>query len=228
IGYGANAALLPKPFVRKGRGVAHVDAAAHHHSAFVQRLERWRNQRTDWSKDDGRIQRFRRQSIGAACPGRAEFAGELLPLLVARPCEGKNLPALMTGDLDNDVRSRAEAVNPQSLRLASFGQRAIPNHARTEQRRSLGIGIFWRHGKTKPFICHCVFCVTAIERVPRKLRILTKVLPLRPAKSADAIRPAQPGNPDAITDRKTMSAFTALRHSTHDFMTGNERKFRMG
>jgi len=56
---------------------------------------------------------------------RAELAGKLLRLGIARPREGVNAAALVARYLSDDVRRRSESVDAQTLALAGGHERAI-------------------------------------------------------------------------------------------------------
>ena len=45
-------------------------------------------------------------------------------------------PTHSTRDLDDDVRRRAEAVEPEALGIAGQAQRAVPDHPRAETLRN--------------------------------------------------------------------------------------------
>ena len=72
-----------------------------------------------------------------AGPLGAELAREPLRLLVARAREGEHAPALMARHLRDDVRRRAEAVEPEPLGVAGQPQRAVADQAGAQQRRGL-------------------------------------------------------------------------------------------
>src|SRR4051812_15239429 len=94
-----------------------MDAAADDRTAFLRRGQRGRYQRPDRGEDQRRVELFGRGLVGAASPHRAEAARELLRGIVAGPREGENLAPLMARDLRQNVRRRAEPVNPETARL---------------------------------------------------------------------------------------------------------------
>src|SRR5207249_4326678 len=61
IGYRANAALLPKKFVRERRDVAHVNAPADYNSTLAYSSESHRHQFSCRRKNNRSIEWFRRQ-----------------------------------------------------------------------------------------------------------------------------------------------------------------------
>ena len=64
-------ALLPESAIGKGRDVAHVDAAADDPTAFLDRIQCPRNERTERREDDRRVERLRWPLVRAttACRG---------------------------------------------------------------------------------------------------------------------------------------------------------------
>ena len=67
-------------------------------------------------EDDRGVQRLRRGGARRAGPRRAELARERLCDVVAVARERVDLAVLRTRDLDEDVRGRAEAVQPEAPR----------------------------------------------------------------------------------------------------------------
>ena len=125
VGHRDELALLPQQPVRKGWDVTHVDAPADHAPAFSHRLQGRRHQLARRRKDDCGIQGFLRSNIRAAGPVGAKAAREGLADGIARSGEGMHPPALGRGHLHDQVRCRAEAVQPQALAGAG-GLEATP------------------------------------------------------------------------------------------------------
>ena len=110
-------ALAPQELVREGRDVAHVDPGADDGAAFAHVAKRGGNELAGGGEDDHRVEIFRRALEGIAGPHGSERARERLRLLVAlaRACED---PATLGNrNLADDVRGRAEAVQPDPLRV---------------------------------------------------------------------------------------------------------------
>ena len=82
-------------------------------------------------------------------PLGAELARERLPLLVALAGEGEDPPALVDGDLAEDVGGGAEAVEADPLGVADQAQRPVADQPGAEQRRRLLVRIGVRDGKQK-------------------------------------------------------------------------------
>ena len=126
---GTNSAFLPQNLVGKRGDIAHVDAAAHHDPAASKHAQRRRNEGTDWSENDRRIQLFRRRFIRSAGPLRAETTREVLRRRVTGPGESENLALLVPGNLRNDVRGRAKSVNSEPVSVARPAQSAIADQS---------------------------------------------------------------------------------------------------
>jgi hypothetical protein len=97
-------------------------------------------------------------------------------------------------DLRDDVGGRAEAVQPESLRLPRKPQRPVPDQPRAQQRRSLQVLEAVGNRKTEPLIRDRPLGVPAIDVVSGEARKVAKVLAAGRAVPALATRPAQPRN----------------------------------
>jgi hypothetical protein len=62
----------------------------------------------------------------------------------------------------------SKAINPDSLGLAGFPERAITNQSSAQQRSGFRVRIDLGDWKAKAFISHGIFGVTSIERVTSK------------------------------------------------------------
>jgi hypothetical protein len=121
--------------------LAHVNAAANHHTAFFHGAQRCHDEWANRREDDGGVERCGRNLARISGPSGAESAREPLRFKVAGPREGINFAFLVTRDLRHDMRGRAEAVNADSFRVAGFDERTITNQSGAQQRRRLRIGI---------------------------------------------------------------------------------------
>lgn len=131
----ADDTLLPKIGVRKGRNVAHVDAAREDRAALAHRLECLGNKRADWRKDQCGVQRLARAGVGRPCSDRAQTMGEGLRQLVAGLGEGIDPSALPDAELAQDMRRRPEPVKPDPVGRTGELQRTVSYQPRAKQRR---------------------------------------------------------------------------------------------
>src|SRR4029434_6239916 len=81
---GTDRSLMPQLAVRKRRNVAHVNSAADDNAAAIENAKRGRHKRTDWRKNNRRLQSFRWRFIRSSGPFRAELPCEFLRGGVAR------------------------------------------------------------------------------------------------------------------------------------------------
>ena len=88
-----------------------------------------------------------RRHVGVSRPRRSESSRKRLRGAVARPREREYPPAFPCGDLRDDVRRGAEAVEPEAHRIAGPAERAVANQAGAQQRRRVGVPVFVRDGK---------------------------------------------------------------------------------
>ena len=121
-----------------------------------------RDERPDGREDDRGIELLRRQLGGPSRPIHAERPREALPLVVAVPREREHATSLVTRDLRDDVRRRAEAVQPDPLRIACEAQGPIADQARAEQRRALDGGKSVGERETVPLVRDDVLGVAAV------------------------------------------------------------------
>src|ERR1043165_7860391 len=97
-----------------------MDSARDHSAALSNGVERLRHERADRCKNNRRIELHRRRLIGTARPDGAKRQRKLLGFAVARPGKCIDLTLLVFGDLSDDVRSGAEAVDAESLAIPCF------------------------------------------------------------------------------------------------------------
>jgi len=148
---------------------------SHYRSAFLQVLERRRNQFTSRSENDRGIQFLRRFGVTRARPFGSQFSRKGPMPLVARECEHARTPIFR--NLDRDVRRRAESI--KSERLAAFdfrnAQTTKSDDARTQQRRSLQILKSVRQFVDEVFARDDVFRVAAVDCVAGKSRCVAQI-----------------------------------------------------
>ena len=228
VGDGAERPLLPQDLIGKSGNVAHVNAAAHHRAAAAGRAQGRRHERAAGREDDGGVEFFRWRRVGAPRPRRAERAGKVLSGTVAGLGKGKDAPALMGGDLADDVRGRAEAVKAQAFRVVRHAQAAVADEARAKQRRGVLVRIGIGNRKAEALVRDGEPGIAAVERVAGEPGVFAEVFAAGAAVAAGAAGPAQPRNADARAGGKAGRARTVFRHAADDFVPRNERRFRRG
>src|SRR5205823_11178504 len=108
-------------------------------------------------------------------PFRSQPAGEVLLLDVTRRGEREDATALVAGNLGDDVRRVAKAIETNPLRVAGQPQGAIADQSRAEQWRRLQVRIVLRQGKTEALIGDEVLGIAAIEVVAGEFRLQAQV-----------------------------------------------------
>jgi hypothetical protein len=73
--------------------------------------------------------------------GRCPLSCERLPAIVARAGESEHPPALEYGHLADDVRRRAEPVEPEPLGVARHRERPVADKTCAQERRDLVVGV---------------------------------------------------------------------------------------
>ena len=198
-------ALAPEQVVRKRGDIAHVDAGADDRAALRERCERCRDELARRCEDDRRVELLRRLLLRVAGPLGAELARKGLARRVARLREGEDAPALRPGDLADDVRCSAEAVEAEPLGVAGQAQRPKADQASAEQRCGLEIGIAVGDRKAEALVRDRLLGIASVDRVAGEARVVAEVLAARPAVAAAAARPAEPGNADPLARSRTES-----------------------
>ena len=140
-----------------------------------------------------------------ADPVGTELARELAVLLTASHDHHLALPVLQ--HLEREVCRRAEPEERDALARLHLGapQRAVPDHARAQQRRGR------RDRRAPPAAAprsplgprSCVG-VSAVDGPPGELGRDAQVLLATPAELADAARPVQPRDADPVTEREAL------------------------
>src|SRR6202043_1189978 len=150
--------------------------------------------------DDRGLEGDRRALVRLSCPARAELERELLRPLVAWTCEGIDLAPLVGGDLRDDVRRGAEAVEPEGARGAAHRERAVADEARAHERGGLRVGVAGGDGEAVALVGDRVLGHPAVDVASGEARGRAQVLAAAAAPVARAVAPAEPGNADALAD----------------------------
>ena len=125
-----------------------MDSGADNDSSRARGAKSQGDERAHGRKDDCSIQLCGRRLIGIACPRRSPLAGEALGIGIAGPCKGKDLPALMHGDLTDNVRRGAKAVESERFRRTGGDERTVADQTGAHQGSQAGIGLCagqWEH-----------------------------------------------------------------------------------
>jgi len=128
-------------------------------------------------------------------------------------------------DLPYDVRCRAESVEPKPNRVANHSQGSIADQPGAKQRRATCVVKAIRQRKTETRVGNSPFCITAVYRVAGKARSIAEILLSRSTIETLAAGPAQPGNPDPLTDFQSLNTFSRRRDASDNLVSGNKRTF---
>ena len=118
-----------------------MDTGAHHGASLDQHAQRGGHELAGRSEDDRGVEFLGRSAARLARPRGAEFAREILRPFIARARESEHAATLVAGDLADDVRRGAEAIEPEPLRIGGHPQRAIADQPGAQQRCRLQVGI---------------------------------------------------------------------------------------
>ena len=204
-----------------------MDAGAHHRAALLDRLQRDRHERTYRREDDRCLQRLRGGHRGVACPHGAEFAGEILAILIPRAGERIDFAALVACDLGDDVGGRAEPVEAEMLGIPGAYQRPVADEPGAEERRRLEIGIAVGNREAVALVGNGSLGIAAVDRVAGEARALAEILPPARAEPAAAAGPAEPGDADALTLFEARDAGAQLTDRADDLVPRHERQLRL-
>ncbi len=145
-------------------------------------------------------------------------------LPVARPREGVDLAALGAGDLGDDMRGSAEAVDAETRGIAGELQRAIADQPGAKQRRRLGVAVALGQLEGEARVGARVLGIAAVDLVAGEARVVAKILLAAPAIETGAVGMAQPRHADAIARCELRDALTERRHMADDLMAEHERE----
>jgi hypothetical protein len=135
---------------------------------------------------------------------------------VALACHREHAPSLVPSNLRDDVRRRAEAVQPEALGISRQPQRPVPDQPGAQQRRRLQIVEAVRDGKAVALVGDSPLRVAAVEVVAGEPRAVAKVLAAGRAVATLAVGPAEPRNAEP----------PSVLRLADDLVARNERKLR--
>src|SRR5687768_2874040 len=122
----------------------------------------------------------------------------------------------------------AKAVNSNSLSIASHLECAVTNQSGTHQGSRFHVAISIRNTETITGVGYGIFGVASINLITGKSGVCTQIFVSATAVAALTAGPAQPGNTDPFTHRKMARVCSTCRHSPYNFMSWNNRQFRIG
>ena len=125
---------------------------------------------------------------------------------VALAGEGEDPPALVDGDLAEDVSGGAEAVEPDPLGVADQAQRPVADQPGAEQRRRLHVRVALGDREAEALVGDRQLGVAAVDVVAGEAGAVAEVLAAAAAVAALAAGPAEPGDADPVADREALRA----------------------
>src|SRR5207237_8969016 len=124
---------------------------------------------------------LRRRGQGVAAPLGAQLERELPCLLGSLPDEGEHAPALVEGDLADDVRGAAEPVQAEAFAVARQPERPESDQPRAEERGGLEVRIVLGDREHEALVGDGELRVAAVDVVSREPRARAAVLAAGPA-----------------------------------------------
>ena len=170
---------------------------------------------------------LRRHLVGCAGPHRTQLPCEILSGRVAAARESIHTPTLMTGNLRNDVRGRAEPVEADGVGIARHAVGPVSDQAGAEQGSGFCVAVFLRQAEAIAPICNNELGIAAIEITAREVRVVAEIFHAGEAEAAMAAGPPEPRHADAFADGKIGYAVTKLRHPANHLVPGNHRILRL-
>jgi len=95
-----------------------VNASADHTPTLAYNLQSGGHKLANRRENDGGVERTGRAFIRTSSPDGTHALGKKLRISIAAAREGIDLAALPDADLGDDVRSRPETIEPNSLGIA--------------------------------------------------------------------------------------------------------------
>jgi hypothetical protein len=204
-----------------------VDSSAYHAATARGRSEGLRHKFSMRRENDRRIQWLGRSFVRSSSPHCTEISSEVLRHQIIWSREGKNLPALIPGNLRHNVRGRSKSIQSNAARIAGFAETSIADQARAEERRESFRRIIGQQRKTKALIRDRVLGISSVERISGEARFRTQILPPCPAIIAYSTRPAQPGYTHAVAWPEATGIRARADNLSHNLVAGNQRQLRV-
>lgn len=109
-----------------------MDTGADHDATRCHLLERLRNQRSHWRKDERTVERGGRSFVRKTRPRHTHVDGESARVVVSRSDKGVDLTSAVKGHLGDDVGRCAESIDPHAPTGPSHAKGAVPNQTGTQ------------------------------------------------------------------------------------------------
>src|SRR5262249_11508682 len=151
----------------------------------------------------------------------AERTSKALRVRVAGAGEGVHAPSLPRRDLRQDVRRRAEAVEPERSPLACHAIAAPADEAGAQKRRKRCV-VAVSQRETVARIGNRMRGVAAVTGVAGEQRGIAEVFAAAPAIPAHPAGMAEPRHPDALALREAVDAVADGGDAADDLVTGND------
>ena len=171
---------------------------------------------------------FGRQLLGRTGPAGAELAREPLRRRIARAREGVHLLVVIDGELGDDVRGGAEAVDAEPAHIADELPRAVSDEPGTHQRSRLRVGVLRGNGERVGGVGGDVFGITAVERVAGETGPIAQVLLAAAAELATPARGAEPGYADTVADLEAGNVRADGHDAPDDLVAWNDVRLWIG
>jgi hypothetical protein len=139
----------------------------------------------------------------------------------------ENFTAPVDGNLQDDVRGRAEPVKAELLFWSDIAQpqRAVADDPSAKQRRCMRIVETFRDTDGKRGRGDRMLCITTVDVKTSELCLLAKILMATSAKLASTAASMQPRNADPVAVPKFADGTPNFLNHADDLVTGHNRQF---
>ena len=144
--------------------------------------------------------------------------------IVGGPGCGEHPLPRVPRELRDDVRRRAEPVDPEPRGVADGCPGAVPDEPRAEERRGLGVAVALRDRERVPGVRDGGLGVAAVALVPGEPRARAEVLAAGDAGGADAAGPAEPRDADPVARPEPVHPGPERLHPPDDLVPEHERQ----
>ena len=147
---------------------------------------------------------------------------------VARAREGEHLAPLGHGDLRDEVRGGAEAVEAERARLRRHRVGAIADEPGAQEGCRVQVVVGIRKGEAEALVGHRVAGITAVAVIAGEDGVVAEVLVARRAVAAMPAGAAQPRDADPLARPQARSARAEGGHAPDHLVARNDRGSRAG
>ena len=138
--------------------------------------------------------------------------------VVAGLREREHAAALVAGDLRDDVRRRAEPVQPEPLGVSGEPERPVADQPGAEERGGLDVAVAVGDRQAEALVGDRQLGVAAVEVVAGEAGAVAEVLTAAQAVAARPVRPAEPGHAEPA----------AVLGDADDLVAEDERQLGVG